>query len=528
MDGLSQEPLLGHSQADIKGSEKEETAVSTAASGSLPDFNDSRATAILCLISLAFTWLAVIGCFVAAVLVIKVPGVPGVYFLQLAPLSTTAAEALSFAINIVVGLITDGIGFIHGTSLRWSLYHERRLHFNTNIRLFTSARRSAPNRWPSNLLCITSLILCYAATSQLFVKFGDPAGHFWVNRMAIAALGLGLLIQAAVATWCIFSTLKAIPTWSSNPLNNALTRLHLTDLAYVHGRCMMSVHQRSVPQLKTRPLKKQRSLFTVRYSIKYILMFVWSLVVLAIAWALAILLVSRRTMEAHTLRPWYLTASWYMVTTESGEIVNYVPLFMDPSENTRGAHFNPAVQVFCAILFTCAIQGAQTIGLHCVELLVNLSRQEPNAKEKLNKKGAQLEIPAFRAAATSWEYSLLFILKALLHWLLGQSLQATFALGSAYSFNIVYIRVFVYSIVAMVLAVFATYLAFQKPKGPQPATWGHLQTLADLVDDWRAGEDGSLWWGDKGSNEDNTRHAGTSANRHRLGEIHMDAEYEGI
>jgi hypothetical protein len=92
----------------------------------------------------------------------------------------------------------------------------------------------------------------------------------------------------------------------------------------------------------------------------------------------------------------------------------------------------------------------------------------------------------------------------------------------------VYMRIFGFSIVATVLAIFGTYLASQRPNGPQPATWGHLQTLINLVDDWGTGAEGSLWWGgDKRMNEDGTRHAGTSADLGTLEIIQMGAEYEG-
>src|SRR5438045_3914773 len=41
---------------------------------------------------------------------------------------------------------------------------------------------------------------------------------------------------------------------------------------------------------------------------------------------------------------------------------------------------------------------------------------------------------------------------------------------------------------------FGTYLATRKPKGSLPATYGHIQTLADLIDKWSD----TMFWGDKG------------------------------
>ena len=525
----------------FKISEQEEVSASSVEGPSPPSFDVSRITAILCKIGLIFTWLTVVICLVvAAALMINPPGRP---FLCLLSLSSTASEALSFTVNILVALLTDCLGFIHSTSLRWALYREDRLFFNTNLRLFTSARRSAPNRWPSNALCMASLILCYAATSQLFIKsqevYASTQGsatiqYVLVNRMAIAALGLGLMGQAAVASWCLCSTLKEIPTWSSNPLNNTLAWLNFGNSGSVHGRCMMSVHQRNLPARKSRPQKRQSSPFNFCPAVRYILILIWSLVILAIVWAVTLLLVSRHSTDG--VNPWYLSASWYI---EAEYHNNDVTLVMNPRGNgdVYAEEISNAVQIFCAILFTCAIQGVQTIGLHCTELLVNLSRDEKAwraatlpqdlSKSRSKPKGAQLKTSALKAAVSSWENALLFSLKALLHWLLGQSLLPSFQYVG-YQFDMLYMRVFVYGIAAMFLALFATYLALQKPSGPQPAAYGHLQTLANLVDDWGTGTADCLWWGDKGLNADGTRHAGTSADLQSLGNIQMDAEYEGM
>ncbi len=55
MDNLSQEPLLDYSQTEVESSEEEGTVMLTTAGGSLAEFNDSRTTAILCIIGLVFT-----------------------------------------------------------------------------------------------------------------------------------------------------------------------------------------------------------------------------------------------------------------------------------------------------------------------------------------------------------------------------------------------------------------------------------------------------------------------------------------
>jgi hypothetical protein len=93
----------------------------------------------------------------------------------------------------------------------------------------------------------------------------------------------------------------------------------------------------------------------------------------------------------------------------------------------------------------------------------------------------------------------LFVSKALLHWLLGQSLSVNITVYAdlkLYEFDMIYMRVFVFALLATALAIFTTYLAFRRPKGCQPAAWGHFQVLADLVDDWSVSSKGYLFWGD--------------------------------
>jgi hypothetical protein len=44
-----------------------------------------------------------------------------------------------------------------------------------------------------------------------------------------------------------------------------------------------------------------------------------------------------------------------------------------------------------------------------------------------------------------------------------------------------------------VFALVCTFIARRRPRGPQPAAYGHLQTLANLVDNWSP----TMWWGHK-------------------------------
>lgn len=81
--------------------------------------------------------------------------------------TSTWLEAVSLAVNILIGFSQDGMTFAHAASQRWALLAEGRL--------LTHARASSapPNRWPANAASLASLVLCYGGSSVLFVS-GEP------------------------------------------------------------------------------------------------------------------------------------------------------------------------------------------------------------------------------------------------------------------------------------------------------------------------------------------------------------------
>lgn len=80
----------------------------------------------------------------------------------------------------------------------------------------------------------------------------------------------------------------------------------------------------------------------------------------------------------------------------------------------------------------------------------------------------------------------------------------------------------------LIVYAFATFLAVRRPRGCRPATLGCLQTLGDLIDDWRTEEKGQCWWGDKTPVVDEMpvlRQAGISPDKTVLGPISPKSLY---
>lgn len=386
-----------------------------------------------------------------------------------------------------------------------------------------------------------------------------------VNATALVALALGLAGQAAIAVWCLtLSGCNLIPTWSCNPLNTTLAAIQNAKLAHQPGRCMLSVHQRHQPSNQAvYAMEKQGNMFQAQRGIlQYILGLLWTLAILAIVWPIVIAAVSMSIGNAsasgqdvtESLPCWRFGFNWNMDSLACSR--NYVTLSLSPSANTHNPNagtFSYGAEAVLCLLLVCAIQAGQTIALHCVELLVNLSRDEAawrqaysSDTERNPAPGAQLSTNPFTATLSSWESIILFIAKAVLHWIIGRSLlpsispednrddfsSSGYTPKNGFQFDMVYSRLIIYAILAVLLAIFTTYLALKKPHGCQPATFGHLQTLADLIDDWETDQHGRLWWGDKtllveAVPDQQVRHAGTNWDRTVLNPICTGAEYSG-
>lgn len=439
--------------------------------------------------------------------------------------SETVAEMVQLICSLVVTFCSDGLGYVHSISLRWSLYRENRLEYNTNFRLFTSARTSLANRWYMNLLSAGSLVLCYASISVILLRAdSNEIGIFAFNSMAIMALGIGLSGQLLTAVLCLRHHEKRISSWNPNPLWNTLTATRLGTIEHRAGRCMHSVFDRDIKSEPRRPDTQTSSLWHLR-STRWIVLFLWALCGVGIGLTAVVIYIPAHDFEAENP---------FQFDWNNWDGARNLLLYFDVS--IAGDPTIPiGVQYLLGLLFMCIVQGLQTLGFHCVELLVNMNRDE-HVWRKASRPCGTLPSASgpLIAALTSWQTVTLTVLKALLHWLIGQSLvprtwSSTYDreyTPRVFSFEMSSSRFLIFAIMTFIVAAFTTMLAFWPLRGAQPAAWGHLQTLTDLVDNW--GEPGAtLWWGDKGVGEDGVRHAGTADFQGSVGEVDTDSWYAG-
>ncbi|KAK5119615.1 hypothetical protein LTR85_007444 [Meristemomyces frigidus] len=461
------------------------------------DFPYDRAlkTRNICIAALVLCWLAgisVLGFGIYILWAALTGAAENEYWL----LPHMVAEGIPLAINLCVTFIVETTGYIHTASLRWSLQREGKLTFNSNLRLLSFSRTSAPNAWYSNFIVLACITLAYASSSLTFwhsnkatditdlFALGDD--YVSVGPLPFIFLGLCILGLAGMSTWALRAT--KIPSWSSSPLDTAYAAMHAGNIRSQPFRCMMSVHDAKKPAAPTYPSARQRGAWRAHWEVRWVLVLLWVLVILCFAWAG---IIKHLVTLLDPTIPGF--GSWSLVPG-----VDSSRLYFDPSIGNKIAN-NLAIIALYAV-----IQGPLTFGLHCAELQVNLSRDEAFWRKATRPStGCRLEeYDSVKAAFTSWQSLTLAGFKTVLHWVFGLCVQVLNGRVYFGSVQIVYLGLF-----SSVLALYVTYISARRPKGPQPAAYGHLQTLVDLVDDWSA----VLYWGHKSDGYPGSpAHAGTA------------------
>jgi hypothetical protein len=495
-------------------------------------------------------------------------------------------ELYSLIVTGCLTICMESTGFIHDVCLRWNLFEKHRLQWVTNLRLLSVSKKVIATRWHSDALYFITLAIAYTASSQIFVPALFSTGATLGNSAAslasaagVMTLGACLVIQVTLSTWMYFTSRHNIKTWSSSPLTITLactsSDAQLADAKNNSGySCLQSAaarlscgnsqilkDQQKTPT-PTTPRELQPSLLQTRLvTVRWVKIVIYILLLLLTVW------------EIIVVRDWIQTGSSISIN-EVGSTAAKISAIQAKGPPPAISLFpwqfqgsiNPPVDTsttssICILLVFC-IQAYLTFALHCVEVLVNSLRDqrawERAAKDlksiystrdqrawgraakdhKSSSGGASLELNIIFSFLTSPPNVVLLVIKTLAHWLFNDSLMPILYLSTSMdgqsvgkgwqtSATIIYlfaVPTMFLTGAAFVLINFIAYLATRLPSRSQPSTYGHIQTLAELIDDW--GEGSRLFWGDKGlTNDGRFRHAGTSGHGNEVGEIHRDAEY---
>ncbi|KAG1801191.1 uncharacterized protein BJ212DRAFT_1591432 [Suillus subaureus] len=410
-------------------------------------------------------------------------------------------DILALALNLIVTSCTESTGLIHGISLRSALASESRLHFNTNLRLLTAARGwYSPNGTLFNGISAVLLIISYSSASLVVCL--DVS--FTYDVLAIAGtplfvLGFALLLQVIIA----LSAMRAVKilTWSSSPFDLTAALVHHTQLTPATLRCMHCVSDLDTDGGPAKPSEIQPSAWHAHPSIRKVVISLWVIVAACAGWAALVTYISHNHSKDTSIP--MTTKTWSFLPNQSS---SYILYFMP------GVNLEVWILLFVNIA---VIQGPLTLGLHCSELIANVIRDERQWRCATGRKGLRTMMNPVKTIFTRPICLILFLAKPFLHWMFGLSFQI---------YNDIFdgapprLSIWNLCIALFIFASFFTFVARGRPCGPQPAAYGHLQTLANLVDEWSP----VMWWGHK---EDGIPycHAGTSD--HPLPDVKMDCVY---
>ena len=201
--------------------------------------------------------------------------------------------------------------------------------------------------------------------------------------------------------------------------------------------------------------------------------YIWLTLGLAIVFFVAILEVIRANLSRLNGLPCngcgtYVGPNWNILADYNGEGTSTAII----SEQSPIVYAGMFIIIFL-------VTGVVTISLHCAELVTILTRDEVTWRHCNTKQPYMARQNSAIRAATSWPYVVLFLLKVVLHWISGKGVTYVYNWG-------IFLRPpqLLYLAIGMaIMAGLATFLCFKGPKGPQPATFGHVQTLVNLVDE---------------------------------------------
>ena len=564
--------------ADVN--EEEGLVTSTRKGHALPSYDKGHFTGWLALSGLTLVWICGVLCIAtASSLFARQRAYTAVGQTARLPAGSVIignqGEVYAFLVTALVTMCTEGTGFVHDVCLRWDLFREGRLRWTTNLRLLSTSRVTHATRTPSNLLYFSTLALAYTASSQIFVPTAFTASYMAdlqvsevllgtsASGAALMILGICFFLQAAIVTWIYLASRRHIKTWSSNTLtillacmssdsamasasdNPKYSSVVSTATRASHEHDHILEYRLGLPPC-SHPINRQASLFATRkMAIRRTLCVISSLPVLVLIWAAIVLNAWKRSgapisFDEFASGPTKLNKTLqYTILTDSSSFPAIQPFSIQNDPGPAPSLINAGTAIFVCLILVFCLQVYITFALHCAEVLINSARDQrfwEKAASGMDSKerGAPLNMNVVASYLANPPNIILLLAKVIVHWLFNQSLLPIVIFSNYYDnarWQCILTQICLFGVptlflaaVAIVLTGIAWYEACRSPRGPQPSTYGHLQTLMELVDEWGSGE--RLYWGDKGVTSDGLlRRAGTSGDADAVGPIHFDAEY---
>lgn len=375
---------------------------------------------------------------------------------------------------------------IHSLSLRWALYHEGRLDFNSSLRLLTVAKETPANGLLANIAYFITLSFCYGAASVVVVRntyviraeaLGSLADEWEkhshdanFSRVGPLSLGFAILIQCALSIWCLQS--QTFASWDSSPL---------TTLAAFGLRGDELIAQSGTSEARPSRSDKRRSPYASHPRVRLALAIVTVVFLAFMVWTALLIPYGIRNQPR---------GSWaFFPTSTNGdddEDPNTMTIFLkffkvhnEVYENrggTLGPDYVSESNLFGILLLYVVLQSLVTIGLHSAELQVLMLRDEATwQKSSACGSTSWSSLSSVMAPLRSPPNAVLLLFKPVLHWFFAICLSVDYAQGMAMRAP----QTAYLTAAWAIFVIFAYGISFYRPRGALPLTYGRLSTMRE-------------------------------------------------
>ncbi|KAG1727234.1 hypothetical protein EDB19DRAFT_1943346 [Suillus lakei] len=391
-------------------------------------------------------------------------------------------EVPSIALNLVVTVCTECAGMMHATSLRFALFRENRITYNSNLRLLTGSDEKSMNSTVINALMTLLLILSYASSSFFYQEVWDGTETPACGVLAIPAivLGISIFLQTCISLFALRDT--EILTWSTSPFDTipAFLSMHnhqsfAKHYPFSESRvCMCAVCASPVAK---KPMNHQPSAWDTRRGVRISIYLLWSLGIACMIWG-----------------------TWvYIFDPDDVHLWQFIPSPDDDGDIAVAGGATSFTTWFSLYAVMVVTQGGLTLGLHCAELVAGVVRDETIWRQA-SEDGTNSHFYSWLCALCSdnricvfcldnWLYVVLLFAKAFLHWIFGLGVEIWTFVGDGNDYSgligFFFAQIFYLGFGVFILATIFTVAARHHPKGAKPATYGHIATILYLVDDWQ-------------------------------------------
>jgi hypothetical protein len=415
---------------------------------------------------------------------------------------------------------------------------------NTNLRLFTSSKIRGPNGWPVNIASSIGLIIAYAGTVMATFTVTvvavmepnvdpnvDPANYaadpgpdkFAIdfNGWGLLGLGLGLLIQSAICTWCLVYDASAhlVGTWNSNPLATAKACRVLDIFRDLPENPPTAGSNPTLTPL-AEPRTRQPSMRALVPRTRAITNGIWAVYAVYAIFSIVVAIVAVKVQ--HTAN---LDSVRQDKTNDRSAAVSFADVWKSFGKVSYGYgsfYIKSLRREWAGLLLQCVAVAPSLLGLHLAQLLAELDRDETMWRRAADgRHGTSADSNLLLENFKSWPSCTVLVFKALVPWIF------SYAFACNAWVHMALFPLLTVSAAFLAVGIFAEYLLRAQPKGPQPATYGDVRALVALVDDDSWGHE-RIFWGDKGecTRARGIRVAGTAGKK--LDELKMNIAYLGL